>query len=139
MTLKDLRKHALRLPILCVSIVHFYRSGQFQPVSATLYMSRGAPNHSCAFRHFHWLPKYLDMNSIEETSDALPRSVYRRCLSLALLWISIFPFGIHGVYCLHDTSNISRIHARMCFCTSALSWVPKTVFGRFTIFCVSSA
>ncbi|GBL75228.1 hypothetical protein AVEN_194462-1 [Araneus ventricosus] len=62
-----------------MSIVHSDGLGQFQQDNATPQASRFATKwlqeHSSAFRHFHWPPKSLKMNIIEDIRDALLHAV----------------------------------------------------------------
>ncbi|GBN74183.1 hypothetical protein AVEN_106174-1 [Araneus ventricosus] len=62
-----------------MSNVHSDGLGQFQKDNATPHASRVATNwlqeHSSDFRHFHWPPKYLEMNIIVDIRDALLHAV----------------------------------------------------------------
>ncbi|GBM01406.1 hypothetical protein AVEN_236225-1 [Araneus ventricosus] len=63
-------------------IVHSDGLGQFQQDNATPHASRVATKwlqeHSSDFRHFHWPPKFPEMNIIEDIRDALMNAVENR-------------------------------------------------------------
>ncbi|GBM95790.1 hypothetical protein AVEN_90597-1 [Araneus ventricosus] len=65
-----------------MSIVHSDGLGQFQKDKATPHTSRVATKWlqglSSDFRHFHWPPKSLEMNIIEDIRDALLHAVEKR-------------------------------------------------------------
>ncbi|GBO21983.1 hypothetical protein AVEN_2328-1 [Araneus ventricosus] len=62
-----------------MSIVHSDGLGQFQQHNATPRVSRVATKwlqkHSSDFRHFHWPPKFPEMNIIEDIRDVLLHAV----------------------------------------------------------------
>ncbi|GFT00846.1 transposable element Tcb2 transposase [Trichonephila clavipes] len=62
-----------------MSVVHSDGLGGFQQDIATLHTVRIATEwlqeHSSEFRHFHWPPKFTDMNIIEYIGDTLQRAV----------------------------------------------------------------
>ncbi|GBM38086.1 hypothetical protein AVEN_40964-1 [Araneus ventricosus] len=62
-----------------MSIVHSDGLEQFQQDNATPHASKVATKwlqeHSSDFKHFHWPPKYLEMNIIEDIRDALLHAV----------------------------------------------------------------
>ncbi|GBO45860.1 hypothetical protein AVEN_49319-1 [Araneus ventricosus] len=66
-----------------MSIVHSDGLGQFQQQdNATPHASRVATKwlqeHSCDFRHFHWPPKFPEMNIIEDIRDAFLYAIENR-------------------------------------------------------------
>ncbi|GBM02131.1 hypothetical protein AVEN_190564-1 [Araneus ventricosus] len=65
-----------------MTIVHYDGLGQFQQDNATSHASRVATKwlkgHSSDFRHYHWSPKFPEMNVIEDIRDALLHAVEKR-------------------------------------------------------------
>ncbi|GBN09488.1 hypothetical protein AVEN_62650-1 [Araneus ventricosus] len=108
-----------------MSIVHSDGLGQFQKDNATPHASRVATKwlheHSSDFRHFHWSPKSLEMNIIEDIRDALLHAP-TSCTPMDLLTAC----KIHGVKTNRMPSDISRDHATSCCNTFACSFALLT-------------
>ncbi|GBM90273.1 hypothetical protein AVEN_189057-1 [Araneus ventricosus] len=124
-----------------MSIVHSERLGQFQQGNATPHASRVATKwlqeHSSDFRHFHWPPKFPEMNIIEDIRDALLHAVEKRSppprTPIGLLTV------LQDSWCEFPPGYLQTPVNSTSFCvTSACSWRPDTIFRMCTSFFGSS-